>query len=488
MGWMETCAVEERMRLVMAVTERDEAFAAVCRQFGVSRKTGYKWLERYREDGVEGLLDRSRAPLHHPQAIPEAITEHCLGVRRAHPTWGPVKVRAWLERRGPQTAWPAASSIGALFDREGLTVKRRVRRRGPPSSVPFAHCSAANDVWCIDFKGWFLTGDGSHCEPLTLSDAHSRYLLRCQAMARLDTDHVWPVLDAAFREFGLPRRLRSDNGAPFASRGAGGLSKLSVKVIKAGVVPERIAPGKPQQNGRLERLHLTLLQDTANPPARSLREQLDRLRSFQRLYNEERPHQALGNDTPAAHYAASPRRFDGVLREPNYSADHEVRYVRHNGEIRWQGDTIYISEALIGEPVGLLEGEDGSSTVSYGPITLGVIAHDGDRLRKPKRQRRTCGPCGQREDALPTGSTGRATTTAAAAAAADLNETRNVLPMSPVYSVTHVAGCTGRARPRRLTPSPACGEGWGGGTRPCVWITSLDRTGAPIRRTIRESG
>jgi putative transposase len=391
MGWMETCAVEERMRFVMAIMEREEAFAAVCRQFGVSRKTGYKWLERYLEDGFEGLLDRSRAPLHHPQAMTREIAERCLEVRRGHPTWGPVKVRAWLERRVPQTEWPAASTIGSLFDREGLTIKRRVRRRGPPSSVPFAHCGAANDVWCIDFKGWFLTGDGTHCEPLTLSDAYSRYLLRCQAMTRLDTDHVWPVLDAAFREFGLPWRLRSDNGSPFASRGAGGLSKLSVKVIKAGVVPERIAPGKPQQNGRLERLHLTLLQDTADPPARSLREQLKRLRSFQRLYNEERPHQALGNDTPAEHYAVSPRRFDGVLREPNYSADHEVRYVRHNGEIRWRGDTIYISEALIGEPVGLLENQDGSSTVCYGPITLGVIAHDGDRLRKPKRRRRTCG-------------------------------------------------------------------------------------------------
>jgi len=388
MGWMETCAVAERMRFVMAVVEREEAFAVVCRQFGVSRRTGYKWLERYREEGVAGLLDRSRAPLHHRHAVASEIAERCLAARWEHPTWGPVKVRAWLERRVPQTAWPAASTIGVLFDREGLTIKRRLRRRSPPSSAPFGHCGAANDVWCIDFKGWFLTGDGTHCEPLTLSDAHSRYLLRCQAMARLDTEHVWPVLDAAFREFGLPHRLRSDNGAPFASRGAGGLSRLSVKVIKAGVVPERIAPGKPQQNGRLERLHLTLLQDTASPPARSLREQLERLRSFQRLYNDERPHQALGNDTPAEHYAVSPRRFDGVLREPAYGPDHAVRYVRHNGEIRWRGDTIYISEALIGEPVGLREDEHGAWSVFYGPIGLGIIAHDGDRLRKPKRRAR----------------------------------------------------------------------------------------------------
>ncbi len=188
-------------------------------------------------------------------------------------------------------------------------------------------------------------------------------------------------------EFGLPHRLRSDNGPPFASCGAGGLSQLSVKIIKAGVVPERIVPGKPQQNGRLERLHLTLLQDTANPPAKSLREQLERLRSFQRLYNEERPHQALSNDTPAEHYAASPRRFDGILREPHYGPDDAVRRVRHNGEIRWQGNTVYISAALIGEPVGLIENEDGDCSVHYGPIVLGTIAHRDNRLRKPKRAR-----------------------------------------------------------------------------------------------------
>jgi transposase InsO family protein len=388
MVWTETCAVDERMRFVMAVEEREEAFAAVCRRFRISRKTGYKWLDRYEEAGVEGLIDRSRAPLSHPQAVTEAVAERCLAVRRAHPTWGPVKVRDWLARRRPQTKWPAVSTIGELFDHEGLTVKRRLRHRSPPSSVPFAHCSAANDVWCMDFKGWFLTGDGSHCEPLTLSDAHSRYLLRCQVLGRNDTDHVWPVLDAAFREFGLPKGLRSDNGAPFASRGAGGLSKLSVKVIKAGVLPERIAPGKPQQNGRLERLHLTLLQDTANPPAHSLRQQIDRLKAFQQLYNEERPHQALGNDTPAEHYAVSPRRWDGVLREPEYANEHTARRVRHNGEIRWQGAAIYISEALIGEPIGLAENADGSWAAFYGPIALGVIAHGGNHLRKPKRRTR----------------------------------------------------------------------------------------------------
>ena len=394
MGWMETCAMDERMRFVMAIETQEEAFAAVCRRFEVSRKSGYKWIERYRAEGVVGLIDRSRAPLNHPQAMAAAIAERCLVVRRVHPSWGPAKVRAKLDRDAPEIAWPAASTIGELFDREGLTVKRRLRRRSPPSSAPFAHCGAANDVWCIDFKGWFLTGDGTHCEPLTLSDAHSRYLLRCQAMGRGDDAHVWPVLDAAFREFGLPHALRSDNGPPFASRGAGGLSKLSVKVIKAGVARERIAPGKPQQNGRLERLHLTLLQDTAKPPARSLRQQMERFKVFQQIYNEVRPHQALGNDTPAEHYAVSPRRWDGVLREPDYPAGHDVRRVRTNGEIKWRGNHIYINQALAGEPIGLAEDGDGAWHVSYGTVALGVIAHGGGRMKNPPKQ-----PCGLGDNA-----------------------------------------------------------------------------------------
>jgi putative transposase len=389
MGWTETCAVDERMRFVIAAVKHEESFAALCRGFGVSRRVGYKWLARYREAGVEGLLDHSRAPLHHPHAIADDVAEGCLVARRAHPTWGPLKVRAWLQRQAPATEWPAASTIGSLFDREGLTVKRKLRRRSPPSSAPFADCEAANDTWCIDFKGWFLTGDGKRCEPLTVTDAYSRYLLRCQVLTRTDTGHVWPVLDAAFREFGLPHYMRSDNGSPFASCGAGGLSTLSVRLIKAGVVPERIKPGKPQQNGRHERMHLTLLQDAATPPARTLREQLRQLHEFQRIYNEERPHQSLDDATPADLYTPSPRRFDGVLREPEYDGL-EVRRVRHNGEIRWRNDKIYVNQALAGEPVALEENAAGW-TLSYGPIVLGTIAHNDHRLRKPKPKSKSCG-------------------------------------------------------------------------------------------------
>ncbi len=385
MGKPGARAVDKRMRFVTAAEAGEETMVALCRRFGLSRKTGYKWLERYRMDGIEGLSERSRAPREHPQAVSAAIAECCVAVRRTHPTWGPVKVRAWLERDEPDRRWPAASTIGELFDREGLTVKRKLRRRAPPSRAPFAACDEANAVWCVDFKGWFLTGDGTHCEPLTLSDAYSRYLLRCQPLGRTDTEHVWPVLEAAFREFGLPLRLRSDNGPPFASTGAGRLSRLAVKIIKAGVRPERIVPGKPQQHGRLERLHLTLLRDTADPPARSLREQLARFRDFQHLYNEQRPHAALGNATPAEHYRLSPRRWDGVLREPEYPAAAALRRVHRNGAIRWRGAEIYLSEALVGEAVGLVERQDGGSVVHYGPIELGVIDHRGDRLRQPKK-------------------------------------------------------------------------------------------------------
>jgi len=395
MGYLEAGVVDKRMRLVTAIEAGEETMAALCRRFDLSRKAGYKWLGRYRSEGIEGLADRPRAAQRHPHAIEARMLEQCLAVRREHPSWGPVKVRAVLERREPGVRWPAASvpgldpGIGGLFDREGLTVKRKRLRRRAPASAPFAACEAANAVWCIDFKGWFLTGDGTHCGPLTLSDAHSRYLLRCQPLGRDDTQHVWAVLEAAFREYGLPLRLRSDNGPPFASTGAGGLSQLAVKVIKAGVMPERIAPGKPQQNGRLERLHLTLLRDTATPPARSLREQLDRFRRFQRVYNDERPHAALANATPAEHYAASPRRWDGVLREPDYADGESVRRVRHNGTIRWQGGELYISQALTGEAVGLGEQPEGGWAVRYGPIALGIIDHRGDRLRRPKPQ--ACG-------------------------------------------------------------------------------------------------
>jgi putative transposase len=222
-------------------------------------------------------------------------------------------------------------------------------------------------------KGWFLTGDGSHVEPFTLSDGHSRFLLRCEAVGRADEAHVWPILAAAFGEHGLPRVLRSDNGPPFASLATAGLSRLAVKLIKAGVRPDRIAPGKPQQNGRHERLHLTLKQDTAQPPARSLAEPIARFEQFRRVYNSERPHEALGQVPPARVYQPSPRRFDGVLHAPDYPDGAQLRSVRHCGAIKRRGEEIFISQALAGEPVGLFPIADDVWLVKYGPVVLGTM-------------------------------------------------------------------------------------------------------------------
>jgi hypothetical protein len=253
-------------------------------------------------------------------------------------------------------------------------------------------CERPNAVWGVDFKGWFVLGNGRRCDPLSLSDLASRYVLRLQVVERPDGAHVWPLLEAAFREFGLPEVIRSDNGPPFASTGVGGLSRLAVTLIKAGVTPERIAPGKPQQNGRHERLHRTVQEETARPPAFEARAQQRRFDAFRHRFNEERPHEALGLTPPAQHYHASPRAYHGRLRSPDYGSDQEVRRVRQNGEIKWRGALIFLSEALIGEPVGVAESEtDGTWSVRYGPVELGRIGPAGHFIKagahsRPKPQ------------------------------------------------------------------------------------------------------
>jgi transposase InsO family protein len=322
--------------------------------------------------------------------VTEEVVAAVLDVRRQHMSWGPKKIRAWLAAHRVRTVWPAESTIGVMLDRHGLVVRRRPRSRAPVGA-PLGACTAANEVLGVDFKGWFRTGDGRRCDPLSLSDLHSRYVLRLQVMDGMDAAHVWPVLDAAFREFGLPLRVRSDNGSPFGSVGIGGLSPLAVRLIKAGVTPERIAPGKPQQNGRHERLHRTLKAETASPPAANRRAQQRRFDAFRRLFNDERPHEALGQATPASWYGPTLRRWSGKLREPDYLDDHEVRRVRHNGEIKWKGERFYLGETLAGEPVGISQAEDGHWHVQYGPIHLGTIAPAGNFVRSAAGACPRCG-------------------------------------------------------------------------------------------------
>jgi len=384
MPWDERSRLDSKVKFIVEWLEGELSMAELCRQHGVSRQTGYELVTRFAASGIDGLRPRSRAPHHHPNAVPAPLAEAVLELRRAHPTWGPKKLRGRLRATRPELRWPAESTIGDLLGNAGLVVHRKPRRRAPPGPSPLVACSAANQVWGADFKGWFRTSDGRRCDPFSLSDLHSRYVLRLQVVEKLDVRHVWPIFDAAFREFGLPLVVRSDNGAPFASVGVGGLSPLSVNLVKAGVLPERIAPGKPQQNGRHERLHRTIAEETASPPAANQRAQQRRFDDFRRLFNEERPHEALGQRTPASLYQPNPRSWSGRLHSPEYPQGYDVRRVRRKGDVKWQGTHFYLSDTLAGEPVGLSELAEGLWSIHYGPIELGRVDAAG-KFSRPGR-------------------------------------------------------------------------------------------------------
>jgi transposase InsO family protein len=358
MPWKESSVVDERTRFVLEHERRLHTMTELCEAYHISRETGYYWVRRYREGGLEALQDRDRAPRRHPNQTPEGIETAVLDLRRAHMTWGPRKLKFVLERDQAERSWPAASTIGEMVAREGLVVAHRKRRRTPPYTEPFAGAEAPNCVWCADFKGWFRTGDGERIDPLTISDACSRYLLRCQVVEKTDGEPVRAIFESAFREWGLPAAIRTDNGVPFASRAVAGLSRLAVWWMKLGIVPERIAAGHPEQNGRHERLHRTLKQEVASPPAASRRAQQRAFDRFRREYNEQRPHEALGMKTPSAVYTPSARQYPARVTEPEYGSAFQVRRVRERGQFRWKGENIFVSETLAGEPIGLLSADD----------------------------------------------------------------------------------------------------------------------------------
>lgn len=373
MGWREICAVSERMRFVLEVTRGERSIAEACRLAGISRKTGYKWLERYDEGGALALLDRSRAPHEHPHAVPLQTKAMLLEARQQHPNWGAVKLLGWLSRRHPKHRFPAPSTVSELLKRAGLVKPRRRSPRTPPYTQPFMQATEANALWSADFKGHFRTGDQRYCYPLTLSDGFSRYLLMCRGMLEPTTEAVWPWFERAFREYGLPLAIRTDNGPPFASRSLGGLSKLSAWWVRLGIRPERIEPGCPEQNGRHERMHRTLKRESIQPPRASLRTQQSAFERFRTEYNEERPHAALGQCTPTEFYQPSPRQYPSKAPEIQYPRGFTVRRVRYAGTIKWQGGFVRISNVLAGEPVGLYQTNADSWTVYYGPMELGRL-------------------------------------------------------------------------------------------------------------------
>ena len=381
MPWKETCCMDERLKFVAAWLEDEESRVALCRRFGISRKTGYKWWGRYAADPSSGLIDRSHAPVCVSHRLSGELAVPILEMRHVHPSWGPRKLRAVLMERWPERSWPAASTIGDLLKREGLVKPRRRRRLALGQSEPFGSITEANDTWCMDFKGWFRTGDGVRCDPLTVSDAHSRYLLACRIVPPTIAG-VGPVVDRLLRDHGLPGAIRSDNGVPFSSTGAGGLSRLSVHWLKLGIRLERIEPGCPQQNGRHERFHRTLKAETTKPPAATLAAQQVRFDEFLSLYNHERPHEALGQIPPARVWCPSPRPYPSHLEDPIYDHRHVVRRVRSTGEIRWQGELVFLSEALVGETVGLRQLDDGNWIVRFATIDIGAIERKTMKLRR----------------------------------------------------------------------------------------------------------
>ncbi len=371
--------MEEKLRFVFEYEQRERSLTELCQRYGIARETGYVWIRRYREKGIEGLIERSRSALRHENQTAAEIEQKVLELRQAHMRWGPRKLKRVLERDEPGRVWPAASTIGTLLKREGLVVARRKRRRTAPYTEPLAHADGPNRLWCADFKGWFRTGDGRRIDPLTITDAHSRYLLKCQAVEKTDTTRVQAIFEAAFREYGLPQAIRTDNGAPFATSAIAGLSRLAVWWMKLGIVPERIEAGHPEQNGRHERMHRTLKQEVAQPPAANWREQQRAMERFRQEYNQVRPHEALGMQTPAAAYELSPRSYPARIPEPKYPESMQVLHVKSQGHFRWKKQDVFLSEVLWGEPVGLSPVDDRWFTVYFGQYP--IARFDSRQLR-----------------------------------------------------------------------------------------------------------
>jgi transposase InsO family protein len=358
MPWRESDAMDQRLRFVGECLAGVETMTGLCEAYGVSRRTGYKWLERYRERGPAGLEERSRAPHRHGRATSAALVDLIVQVKLSWPAWGPRKIVAWLGRRHPELEWPSHSTAGEILKRAGLVERRRRVRRAPGGGGELTVSGQPNHVWAIDHKGWVSLGDGSRCEPLTITDDYSRYALAISAGRNTRASEARPVMERVFREYGLPEVIRSDNGVPFSSTSVTGLSALSVWWIKLGVRPERIARGKPQQNGRHERFHGTLLQ-AMRPPEHDRPSQAERFEAFRRDYNHERPHEALGQLPPACLYTPSHRPMPRRLPEPDYPLGLTVRRIRTNGELKWRGALHMVCSALAGERIGVEQTDHG---------------------------------------------------------------------------------------------------------------------------------
>ena len=395
MPWKEVKLMDQRVCFIADYLRGGSAdMSALCRRYGISRKTGYKWRARYLESGVEGLREQSRRPHAHPEAIPYPIKKKIIELRqRFQVAPGPKKIHALLATEWPNTTLPSLTSIHHILTEAGLIQKRRKRQRVPRHPEKFARVNAPNQVWSVDFKGQFKVGNGQWCYPLTVMDHQSRYLLLCHGLTGTGGKATRHAFERLFSEYGLPERIRSDNGVPFASRAVGGLSYLSAWWVKLGIWPERIEPGKPQQNGQHERMHRTLKLAVSLPPARTLRAQQQKLDTFRQEYNELRPHEALGQQTPASMYQTSVRDYQGTVDELHYPEHFMTLKVRPNGIVYCHGGQVYVTHILSGEMVGMEEVDDGVWDVYFGPVRLGRFDQRMTTGRETDYRTLKCYPC-----------------------------------------------------------------------------------------------
>jgi transposase InsO family protein len=378
MPWKECNHMDERLRFVARLLD-GEKMAVVCREFGISRKTGYKIFNRYKDEGLRGLEDRHRSPYRHPNKLPFQVEKAILGIKREHPSWGAPKIRDKLIKAFPGIKIPASSTIHAVLDRHGL-VRRRKRRRYRAKGTPLRDARTPNGLWCADFKGQFRLGNRRYCYPLTLTDYRSRYLLACEALESTREDGAFPVFERAFKAFGLPTAIRSDNGVPFASPHAlFGLSRLAVWWLRLGIQIQRIKPGRPQQNGRHERMHLTLKKEATKPPSYNFLQQQERFDCFIEVYNHDRPHQALGGQYPGELYTPSPREYRPP-EAPEYPFHDRSIRVTQCGRICIGHRKINFSTVFAGQTVGIREVADRIWLVSFMQYDLGFFDEVDNRV------------------------------------------------------------------------------------------------------------
>jgi putative transposase len=378
MPWKECHVVDERLRFVARLLD-GEKMAALCEEFGISRKTGYKIYTRYKDCGAHGLTDRSRRPYRHANQLPMAIEKWIVRLKQEYPTWGAPKIRERLRRRCQDGQCPAISTVHAVLDRHGLVTRKR-RRRARAEGTPLSRPNQPNALWCADYKGEFMLADRRYCYPLTVTDFASRYLITCDALSTTKEIYAFAVFERAFKDFGLPTAIRTDNGVPFSSPNAlYGLSKLSVWWLRLGIEIERIKPGHPEQNGRHERMHLTLKQEATKPASANVLQQQARFDTFIDRFNRERPHQALGMRVPADVYTPSPRPYRG-LQDLDYPLHDWTATVTTCGRICYNSRKINLSMVFSGQNVGVKQVSERIWLVTFMQYDLGYFDDETCRL------------------------------------------------------------------------------------------------------------